>query len=427
MAGKRQRAHLTALLKYDAACRAVAEAKTFDEVREWENKAAAIQEYSRRARDRSMELDCLEIREHARRRRGQLLLEFKAAGELEQGDHEVTSRGPRVMTLESLGIAKNESARDQKIAKLPQDAFERLVARCRAYAEMHPKKHTFDMLNAEQREAKEARRRAQFNERIRTGGTIDDLHKLIRDGYKFSTILADPPWHFVTRSEAGEGRSASQHYVTDRNQAEQIKTLPVRELAAPDCTLFLWMVDWAPKLALDVIEAWGFAHKTTAFTWAKQNASGDGWFMGNGYWTRANPEDCWLATRGKPKRLNADVRQLIVAPVMEHSRKPDEIHDRIERLVAGPYLELFARRECPNWVTWGNELAFKPPLPPHDPETGEIIESAAEVVAAVPEPAVAAPSGDPQSAGSPPSDDQLDIPAFLDRNNPACIFRSPLA
>jgi N6-adenosine-specific RNA methylase IME4 len=147
------------------------------------------------------------------------------------------------------------------------------------------------------------------------------------------------------------------HYKTEG--LEEIMALPVADLAAPDCVLFMWMVDWCPGDALALIEAWGFQHQTTAFTWAKQNSSGEGWHMGQGYWTRANPEDCWLATRGHPKRLYADVRQLIVAPVQEHSRKPDEIHDRIERLLDGPYLELYARRERPGWMTWGNELPFQ--------------------------------------------------------------------
>jgi MT-A70 len=60
---------------------------------------------------------------------------------------------------------------------------------------------------------------------------------------------------------------------------------------------------------------------------------------------------------------------------MEHSRKPDEVYERIERLVEGPYLELYARRERPGWVSWGDELPFKVPLPPHDPVTGEIIDA----------------------------------------------------
>lgn len=77
--------------------------------------------------------------------------------------------------------------------------------------------------------------------------------------------------------------------------------------------------------------------------------------MGLGYWTRANTEPCLLATRGKPKRIAADIRQGILEPIREHSRKPDCVHERIERLVAGPYLELFARQRRPGWTSWGNE------------------------------------------------------------------------
>ena len=247
------------------------------------------------------------------------------------------------------------------------------MARCRAYAEEHPEKHSFDVLYEHQRidkQSKDDKRRADHAARTINGGQVDDLQTLIGSGYRAGAILADPPWHFKTRSAAGEGRSANLHYKTEGLEA--IMALPVAELAAPDCVLFMWMVDWCPEDALELIKAWGFEHKTTAFTWAKENQTSDGWFMGQGYWTRANPESCWLATRGHPKRLNADLRQLITAPVAEHSRKPDEIYERVERLVAGPYLELYARRERPGWMTWGNELAFK--LPPHDPETGEVLD-----------------------------------------------------
>jgi N6-adenosine-specific RNA methylase IME4 len=78
--------------------------------------------------------------------------------------------------------------------------------------------------------------------------------------------------------------------------------------------------------------------------------------MGMGYWTRANTEVCLLATRGKPKRLNADVRQAILEPRRAHSRKPDCVHERIERLVGGPYLELFARERRSGWTTWGDQV-----------------------------------------------------------------------
>jgi N6-adenosine-specific RNA methylase IME4 len=78
--------------------------------------------------------------------------------------------------------------------------------------------------------------------------------------------------------------------------------------------------------------------------------------VGMGYWTRANSEPCLLATRGKPKRLHRNVRMGIIEPRREHSRKPDCVHHRIERLVAGPYLELFGRQERPNWTVRGNEV-----------------------------------------------------------------------
>jgi N6-adenosine-specific RNA methylase IME4 len=143
------------------------------------------------------------------------------------------------------------------------------------------------------------------------------------------------------------------HYTT--TQFDKLASLPIGDLAADDCVMFMWTVDWAPQQALDLIAHYGFLHKTTAFTWAKQNESGQDWHMGQGYWTRANPEACWLATRGNPKRLHADVRQLMFHPVTAHSEKPDAVFERIERLVAGPYLDIFARKPRPGWTCWGNE------------------------------------------------------------------------
>ena len=118
----------------------------------------------------------------------------------------------------------------------------------------------------------------------------------------------------------------------------------------------MWCVDPMLPEALEVIKAWGFKYKTVGFTWAKQNKNDMGMFTGLGYWTRSNPEMCLLATKGKPSRLSKSVRQLIHAPRQEHSRKPDEIYTRIEQLLPGPYVELFARREREGWDSWGNEL-----------------------------------------------------------------------
>jgi N6-adenosine-specific RNA methylase IME4 len=176
----------------------------------------------------------------------------------------------------------------------------------------------------------------------------------------FGAILADPPWRFETWSDKGKDRAPDYSTMT----MAELQALDVAALAPADCALFLWATWPMLPQALALIEAWGFTYKTCGFCWTKADASQIDMFragadvaIGTGYWTRANTEPCLLATRGKPRRLHADVRQAIIAPRRQHSRKPDEIHDRIERLVAGPYLELFARRRRPGWTAWGNEVA----------------------------------------------------------------------
>ncbi len=174
----------------------------------------------------------------------------------------------------------------------------------------------------------------------------------------YKVIYADPPWSFATYSRKGKGRSSEAHY--DCMTLDEIKKLPVSEWAAENCVLLMWATDPLLEKAFDVIRAWGFTYKTVGFYWAKLNKGalkpgngGSNFFTGMGFWTRANPEPCLLATRGKPKRLNADVRKLVVSPRREHSRKPDEIPDRIEALCEGPYLEMFGRASRPDWDSWG--------------------------------------------------------------------------
>lgn len=169
----------------------------------------------------------------------------------------------------------------------------------------------------------------------------------------YGVILADPPWQFMARSPKGDGRSASQHYAVMNLAA--IKALPVAEIAAPDCVLFLWAVDPMLPHALEVISSWGFTFKTVGFYWTKRTKTGRE-HVGQGFWTRANPEQCLLATRGSPKRQARDVRRWIDAPVREHSRKPDLARARIERLIGDvPRLEMFARSGCGGWDSWGLE------------------------------------------------------------------------
>jgi N6-adenosine-specific RNA methylase IME4 len=184
----------------------------------------------------------------------------------------------------------------------------------------------------------------------------------------YGVIYADPPWKFKTYSDKGLGRSAEAHY--DCMSLDEIKALPIPDFCLPDCVLLLWVTDPFLFKSQEIISAWKFTYKTVGFYWIKGMSSDSEesedihtFFMGNGYWTRANPEQCLLATRGHPRRINADVRKLIVAPRREHSRKPDEVYPRIERLCSGPYLELFARQRREGWDTiYSSEIDSGPNL-----------------------------------------------------------------
>lgn len=179
---------------------------------------------------------------------------------------------------------------------------------------------------------------------------------------KYGVILADPPWSFRSWSDKGKNRApdalvrqkglAERHYKT--MSMKQIRDLPVGLLAKPNAVLLLWVPDCMLPTGITMAESWGFTFKTVAFTWVKRTKS-DAFHIGLGYWTRGNPEQCLLFTRGSPRRFARDVRQLIDAPRREHSRKPDEQYERIERLLLGPYVELFARQRRPGWDTWGDQ------------------------------------------------------------------------
>lgn len=165
---------------------------------------------------------------------------------------------------------------------------------------------------------------------------------------RYGAILCDPPWAFKTYSgkHTTAHRSADEPYAT--MTAEQLYHLEIP--AADNCALFMWVVDAHLPDALVLGSGWGFEYKTLAFVWNKGDR------IGMGYWTRKQAEICLLFTRGKPKRVSKAVRQIITSPRREHSRKPDEQYARIEALVSGPYLEMFARQTRKGWASWGLEV-----------------------------------------------------------------------
>lgn len=180
----------------------------------------------------------------------------------------------------------------------------------------------------------------------------------------FGCIYADPPWSFRTYSgESCVPTRAADPYAT--MTLDEMRALPVGDVAAPDCLLVMWVVSSHIPQAIELAEAWGFTYRSLGPVWFKQRHPDQAELfaddpicdLGMGYWFRQQTEIALVFGRGSPKRLNADVRQAIFAPRREHSRKPDDVRHRIERLVAGPYLEMFARQAPAGWVAWGNEAA----------------------------------------------------------------------
>ena len=171
----------------------------------------------------------------------------------------------------------------------------------------------------------------------------------------FDLISADPPWHFTTFSDKGQGKSPSRHYPT--MSIDWLCRLAVRNIAAPNSALVLWV--YGPRLpdALTVMKGWGFTYKSDLLTWNKMTKTGKPTF-GMGYTTRKNTETVIFGTRGQGlKVIDHGVRQGFSAPVREHSRKPDEAFDALERLFGQVRrIELFAREKRVGWDAWGNEL-----------------------------------------------------------------------
>ena len=173
---------------------------------------------------------------------------------------------------------------------------------------------------------------------------------------KYQIIYADPPWSYKVWINKGKGRSAESHYKT--MEAQDIRDLPVEKIADKNSVLLMWVTYPCLEEGIELIKAWGFKYKTCAFSWIKLNKRNSTPFTGMGYYTRANNEICLLATKGKPlARQSRAVKQVVMSAIEQHSKKPDEVRNRIVDLFGDlPRIELFARRSADGWDSFGNEV-----------------------------------------------------------------------
>jgi N6-adenosine-specific RNA methylase IME4 len=198
---------------------------------------------------------------------------------------------------------------------------------------------------------------------------MSPFSELTPNGY--GMIEADPAWAWTSFS----GKASAPHRTEEPPypvmSLDEMKALPVADLAAKDCLLNMWVIGSHLDQAIELGRHWGFTFKSDGFVWVKTGKHDPKVRpISMGKWVRKQVEYSLLFSRGKPSRTDAGVRQLIesedriiYAPKREHSRKPEERYERIERLVGGPYVELFAQNHRQNWDCWGNQTSrYDPPV-----------------------------------------------------------------
>jgi N6-adenosine-specific RNA methylase IME4 len=197
----------------------------------------------------------------------------------------------------------------------------------------------------ERKDAAKIEKRERRHERERELGQ----RQMALPDRRYGVVYADPEWRFETYSEKGkDATSADNHYPT--STLEEIKARDVPGISADDCSLFLWATVPMLPQALEVMEAWGFAYKTH-WAWVKDRT-------GTGYWNLNQHELLLLGTKGAVPAPTQGTQgsSVINAPRREHSRKPDEAYDLIEKFFPSlPKIELNQRYARPGWDGWGNE------------------------------------------------------------------------
>jgi len=174
---------------------------------------------------------------------------------------------------------------------------------------------------------------------------------------KYKIIYADPPWSYNDKM-SGHSFSLDHEYLTQNKS--WINDLPVGTISDKDSVLFLWVVSPLLNEGIETLKAWGFKYKTIAFVWSKHTKNKKK-VANLGRWTMGNCEICLLGTKGKPKRIVKNIRQLVEAERTKHSQKPQEVRERIVQLMGDvTRVELFARQRFDGWDAWGNEVASDP-------------------------------------------------------------------
>lgn len=325
------------MLCLESACNLIAEARNLDEVKGIRDLASAAALLAKeRSLSRQVALDALEIKLRAERRMGEMLREVVAP----KGRPGKMYDDSTFISLADVGLSRNDSSRFQRLASIPEDAFEGHLADARK-RECDRDLTTAALL----RLARTLEQPGRTDEPLQADGcTVDDLHTLIRSGRKFSCIYADPPWRYGNQ---GTRAATDNHYPT--MTVEEIAALPIADLAAENAHLHLWTTNGFLFDCPAIFEAWGFTY-SSCLVWCKPQ-------MGLGNYWRLSHEFMLLAIRGDLPFRDRSIRSWQEIPRGRHSAKPERIRELVQRVSPGPYLELFGRQAIGGWAVWGNQVS----------------------------------------------------------------------
>jgi N6-adenosine-specific RNA methylase IME4 len=327
------------LVKYNEACRAIAEAKNIDEVKTIRDKSEAIRAYAHIAKNKQMEIDATEIRIRSERRLGEMLKQQKETVGLNQGAQGSivtgTQREPvkdTRPTLAEVGIDKKLSSRAQAIAAVPADEFEGMVDEWRERVQEEGERVTTNLVKRGEMEKAKARVAPEM------------------PSEKYNVIYADPPWKYTSGEQHANTEQKTvigTHYPS--MSLEEICALPISEIADNNAALFLWVTSPLLEESFQVINAWGFKYKTS-MVWDKVKHN-------VGHYVSVRHEFLLICTRGTMPHISKLVDSVYSEERTEHSKKPEYFRTWIKQVYPeGKRVELFARGELPEgWDAWGNE------------------------------------------------------------------------